>query len=223
MSLFDFDKALFQKIRCVYDEVIFGSPDEAFKINASMHGGRVVMPFVSVWRLSNFDISRPTYNDPRVRDGAHIRFGSGVEAPVRHARALPVTLYYQIDVYSNKRTTCDGIAAELALFMMEYPWVDVRTPVDGITKGLLQQHAVTLNDSISDNTSISDFEDTGRIYRLTLDATIPEALIYRIDRTNAKLVEKVLVDIKEYAIPDPNKIIEQYEFIGVLEDEETTP
>ncbi len=193
ISLLFYDKAVFSKIQGVYPEVIFGSPDEAFKINAGQHDGRVLMPFISVWRLPEFSINRTSYNDTRVRMGSPVRMGIQADSPVRNARGVPVMLTYQIDVYSNKRAICDGIAAELLLNLLETPYVDVR--IEGIPDGMTQQFEMTISDNVSDNSSISEFEDTGRIYRLTIEGILNDAIIYRIDKFDSKLVEKVLVDI----------------------------
>jgi hypothetical protein len=172
--------------------VIFASPDEAFKINASQHGGQVLMPFVSVWRMPEFAINRAQYNDVRVRYGESLRLA---DSNIRKARGVPVTLTYQIDVYSNKRITCDGIASELLLNFLESPFVNVRFNFFGVT--FEQQFEMVTSDNVSDNTNISDFEDTGRIYRLTIEVLLSEAIIYRVDGFDSKLVEKVLVDIKD--------------------------
>jgi hypothetical protein len=212
MSLLLYDKAIFKKLVGVYDEVIFGSPDEAFRINASKNDGRVLMPFISVWRLNDFSINRVVYNDKRVRDGARIRMGNDLNSPIRFSRGIPVMLTYQIDVYSNKRITCDGIASELVLALSENPYVDVIVEgVDG--RSFTQQFGIVISDSIVDNTSISDFEDTNRIYRLTVEVVINEAIIYRIDKYNSKLVEKVLVDIGMEDLGS-EKILETYNSMG---------
>jgi hypothetical protein len=191
MSLIYYDKALYNKICGVYEEVIFSSPEEAFKTNAGQHDGRVLMPFISCWRLPEFSINRTTYNDVRVRKGSGIRLGEAANSPSRNIKGVPVTLTYQIDIYSNKRVTCDGIAAELLLLMLESPYIDVVIPEINLT----QQFELVISDNVNDNTSISEFEDTGRIYRLTIEAILNDAIIYRINKYDSKLVEKVLVDI----------------------------
>jgi len=214
ISLYDYDKAMYVKICGTYDEVIFASPDEAFKINAFQHDGRVIMPFISVYRLAEFAINRITYSDVRVRDGAPTRLGNSMSSPLRKARGVPVTLTYQMDVYSNKRATCDGIAAELLLNLLEYPFVDVNIAIEGVEGGMKQQFEFTVTDNVTDNTSISEFEDAGRIFRLTIEVVLNDAIIYRIDKTNVKLVEKVLIDIKDLLT---DTTIEQYIVTGVDE------
>jgi hypothetical protein len=212
MSLLNYDKALFGKITGVYDEVIFASPDESFKQNALKNDGRVLLPFISVWRLPEFTINRQTYNDSRVRQGSTLRLGTEANSPLRAARGVPVTLTYQLDVYSNKRTTCDGIASELILHLLEHPYINVN--IDGLDRNFVQQFEIIVSDSVNDNTSVSEFEDTGRIYRLTLEITLNDAVIYRIDRHDNKQVEKVLVDIVDI---DTNNVMESHIDVGAIE------
>jgi hypothetical protein len=205
ISLLDYDKALFDKIKGIYDEVIFASPDEAFKINASQHDGRVLMPFISVWRLPEFAINRMTYNDSRVRAGDRLRF---VDNTQKNLRGVPVTLTYQVDIYSNKRNSCDGITSELVLHLLENPYVNVC--FGGGEEPFVQQFELVVSDNINDNTNISDFEDTGRSYRLTVEAVFNEAIIYRVDKDYAPLVEKVLVDIRDL---DTTNLVQHFEVI----------
>lgn len=190
----------------VYDEVFFSSPDEAFKTNASSHDGKVLLPFISCWRLPEFSINRTTYNDMRVRKGHEIRTPN---ISSRNVRGVPVTLTYQIDIYSNKRLTCDGIAAELLLQLLENPFLNADIPDIGI-----QQFELVISDNVGDNTSISEFEDTGRIYRLTIEAILNDAIIYRIDKYDTKLVEKILVDIGDL---NTGNILETYIDEGIVE------
>jgi hypothetical protein len=210
MSLLNYDKAVYSKVLGIYDEVIFASPDEAFKTNASKHDGRVLMPFISVWRLPEFSINRITYNDTRVRLGDTMRMTDNNK---RRSAGVPVALTYQIDIYSNKRSTCDGIAAELLLHLLQTPYVDVFFDFDGVS--MTHQFEFTVTDNVTDNTNISDFEDTGRIYRLTIEIILNDAIIYKVDRFDSKLVEKVLVDIRDI------KLGELYDHFEVeLEEQE---
>jgi hypothetical protein len=199
---------MYKKIQGVYDEVFFASPEEAFKINAKQNDGKVVMPFISVWRLPDFTINRPTINDPRIRIGAVYRVNDDMNSPTKNVRGVPVELRYQIDVYATKRQLCDGLTAELLLYLLEYPYVDINVEE---WEGFVAQVAVNVSDSVTDNTSISEFEDSGRIYRLTIEVLISEAIIYRIDRFTKSVIEKVYVNILDI---DTEDIYDEYEGVA---------
>lgn len=207
ISLLYYDKAIYKKLHDLYDEVYFASPEEAFKVNAKRHEGRVLLPFISVWRLPDFNINRAMYNDIRVRKGptSVTRSAGRAEYPNSEVemRGLPVTLNYQIDVYATKREVCDGLTAEIVLEMFETPYVNVL--VESMGEGYTVQFNVDIEDGISDNTSISEFEDTNRFYRLSLTIVLTEALIYRISKSKG-VFDKVEVSFSDF---DANSLLDE--------------
>lgn len=182
-SLLQYDKGVFQKMKALYDEVYFAAPEEAMKVNAKAHKGKVMMPFIAVWRMPDFTVNREMYNDSYVRRGpTRMTKGKDLEYPNRKVQmhGIPVSLQYQVDVYATKRDVCDGLMAEIVLEMYENPWVNVKQSDMG---DFIQQFNLDIDDSITDNTSISEFEDTNRFYRLTATLNMQEAVIYRISNT----------------------------------------
>ena len=191
-TLLCYDRAVFKKIHKLYDEVIYAAPEECFKVNAKAHKGRVLLPFISLWRMPDFSVNRDMYNDSYVRKGPRRMSSSNTEFPNQYVQmhGLPVTLQYQLDVYATKRDVCDGLMAEIVLEMYENPWVDVEQK--GMGDNWIQQFNIDIDDNISDNTSISEFDESNRFYRLTATLEMPEALIHRIDRSKPS-IEKVEV------------------------------
>lgn len=181
-SLLAYDKSVYDKIHALYDEVIFGSPDEIFKINAKNHKGKVLMPFIGLWRVPDFSVNRELFNDSYVRYGpvrSTIGTPKNLEYPNQKVsmQGIPVSLQYQVDIYSIKRDYCDGLAAELMLEFFQNPWVNVIQKDMG---DFVQQFNIDMEDSVVDNTSISEFDETNRFYRLTITLNMPSAVIYKI-------------------------------------------
>lgn len=191
-SLLAYDKAVFDKVKVLYDETIFAAPEDHFSVNAKRHKGKVLMPFIGLWRLPDFTVNRELYNDSYVRRGPvrpTIGNRPNLEYPNQRVnmQGIPVSLQYQLDVYAIKRDHCDGLAAELTLEFFQNPWVNVHQPDMG---DFIQQFNLDLEDSIVDNTSISEFDETNRFYRLTLTLNMPSAVIYKIsDMTTIDRVE----------------------------------
>lgn len=182
-SLLQYDKGVFQKMKALYDEVYFAAPEEVMKVNAKAHKGKVMMPFIAVWRMPDFTVNREMYNDSYVRRGpTRMTKGKDIEYPNKKVQmhGIPVSLQYQVDVYATRRDVCDGLMAEIILEMYENPWVNVKQSDMG---DFIQQFNLDIDDSITDNTSISEFEDTNRFYRLTATLNMQEAVIYRISNT----------------------------------------
>lgn len=203
MSLMYYDIAMLKKVKALYPETFFAAPEEIFGMNAKNHGGtKVVMPMIGVYRMPDISINTAYYNDMQVRNGVvglrnthrNIEFpGNDVASHI-----LPVSLQYQIDVYSIKREICDGLAAELALEFYENPWVNVNLKC--VSEECVQQFSVRIDESLSDNTSISEFDDTGRFYRLTLTVNIDQAYLFRVDKT--WVIETVEVDYDSLEIEE---------------------
>lgn len=191
-NLLAYDRSVFNKIHSLYDEVFFAAPEEVFKANAKSHRGKIMMPFIGLWRLPDFSVDKTTYNDSYVRKGPiRATRGSGVEYPNQKVamHGLPVSLQYQVDIYAIQREVCDGLASELLLEMYENPWVDVTLPDMG---DFVQQFNIDVDDNVTDNSSITEFDETNRFYRLTLTLNMPSAVIYRIGKMNK--IEKAEID-----------------------------
>lgn len=183
--LYQYDKAMYDRIHSLYDEVYYGSQDEIFKVNAKAHRGKVVLPFIGIWRVPDFSINPDYHNDSFLRRGWGLQSATnspGIEYAGKRVNmhGLPVTLQYQIDIYATKRDVCDGLTAELVMEFKEKPWINVQLMDIGEH---IQQFNLDLDDSISDNTDISGFDETNRFYRLTLTLEITSAVIYRAGKS----------------------------------------
>ena len=112
---------------------------------------------------------------------------------------LPVTLEYQIDIYATKRDVCDGLTAELLMYLRENPWINVQIMDMG---KVVVQFNLEVDESVTDNTDIMGFDETNRMYRLSLTVRYPEAVIYRIDEY--RRVEEIEIEYEalDNIIPD---------------------
>lgn len=195
MSLMYYDIAMTKRVKNLYPETYFAAPEEIFSMNAKNHGGtKIVMPMLGVYRLPDFSINPSYHNEPQTRFGVPLLVGQhkNPEFPNKPVAShmVPVSLQYQIDVYSVKREVCDGLAAELIMEFLEDPWVDVN--IKSIGDDYVQKFSIKLEDSVSDNTSLTEFDETGRFYRLTLTLNIEQAYLTRIDKT--MVIDTVEVD-----------------------------
>ena len=118
--LYQYDRAVFDLIHSLYDEVYFCSPEEVMSRNAKKHSGKVLLPFIAVWRLPDFSLNLDMANDSFLRRGYRVTSSDGrIEHPNQRVtmHGLPVTLSYNIDVYATKRDVCDGITSELLMYL----------------------------------------------------------------------------------------------------------
>lgn len=195
--LFPYDRAVFDRVHSLYDEVVFSSPEEALKVNAKLHQGKVVLPFIAVWRLPDFSINTDMYNDSFTRTGftflktKNLTNRNKTEDRRVAMYGLPVTLSYQIDIYSTKRDVCDGLTSELLMEFKQRPYLNVQIHDMGETS---VQFNIDLDESVTDNTDISGFNENNRLYRLTITINLTEAVIYKID--DYSKVDKVYIDFR---------------------------
>ena len=202
--LFQYDKAVYDLIHSLFDRVYYGSPDEIFSINAKRNGGKVLLPFISVYRLPDFSLDMA--NDSFLRTGwiSNSTKTKGIEFPNQKValHGLPVTLEYQIEVYATKRDVCDGLIAELLLYLRSHPYVDVQIMDMG---DKLLQFNFDLQDSVVDNTDITGFDESGRMYRMTITAEITEAVIFLVTDIGAE-IDTVEVEFKDLEGMEPIEV-----------------
>lgn len=192
--LMQYDKGIYKMVHDLYSETVYAPPEECFKVQAKRHKGKVVLPMIAIWRLADFNLNLEMYNDLLTRQGILGRTRGEAEFPNQRVAAhmLPVTLQYQIDVYATRRDVCDGIVSELLIEFKERPHFKAYIQDMG-DKSVKVEYDFLIDESVVDNTSITDFEEAGRIYRLTLTGNVPSAVIYRIDTFDK--IDKVEVDV----------------------------
>ena len=196
--LFQYDKAIFKMLKKLYDEVYYvDTYENAFKLNAKAHQGKVVLPMISVYRLGDYSIAMEAYNDWAVRQGFHSNVMGRAEFPNQRvaAHTLPVTLQYQIDVWATRRDVVDGLTAELLMEFKEHPHFSANIQDLGLQAPKVEFDFL-IDENVTDNSGITEFEDTGRYYRLTLTGTVPMAAIFRIDIFNR--IEKETITFTDF-------------------------
>ena len=195
--LMQYDKGIYRKVHDLWPETVFDAPEHCFQTQAKRHKGKVVLPMISIWRLGDFEINLDMYNDMMVRQGAIGRTVGKAEFPNQRiaAHGLPVNLQYQIDVYATRRDVCDGIVAELLIEFKERPYFTAHIQDSG-DLNVDVEFDLLIDDNVVDNTSITDFEELGRLYRLTITGIVPSAVIFRIDTFND--IHKVPFDVEEF-------------------------
>ena len=211
--LFPYDKAIFKMLKQLFDEVYYvDTYENALQVNAKAHEGKILMPFISLYRLGDYSIALEAYNDWAVRSGYRNTVQGKAEFEDKRIamHTLPVTLQYQIDVWATRRDVVDGITAELLMEFKEHPHFKAKIQDMG-QEQTLTEFDFLIDDSVVDNSGITEFEDTGRFYRLTLTGTVPMAAIFRVDvfsRIDKQIVEisDIKKEVEKEKLPYTNKI-----------------
>ena len=197
--LFPFDKCVYKMLKSLYDEVyVIDTFENAFQINAKAHSGKIVLPMITVYRLADYTIAKDMINDVAVRSGYRTTVQGKAEFENRRIarHVLPVTLTYQIDIWATRRDVAEGITAELLMEFNERPHVSAKLQDMG-TESTPVEFDFQVDDNVVDNSSITEFDDTGRFYRLTLNGIIPSAMISRVDIFSR--IDKETIDFKDFS------------------------
>ena len=196
--LFPFDKAVYRKLKSLYDEVYAVDAAESFfSMNAKAHSGKIILPAISVYRLADYSIARDMTNDWVIRSGYRNTVKGDAEFTDKRIgmHILPVTLTYQIDIWATRRDVAEGITAELLLEFCENPHMKVDIQDMG-TDAIPVEFDFLVEDNVVDNSSVTEFDDSGRFYRLTLNGTVPYAMICRVDVF--KRINKEVITFEEF-------------------------
>lgn len=220
-AMYPYDVGIFQMLKGLIDECFFvDTYENAFQVNAKAHEGKIILPMISVYRLGDFNIATDMLNDQATRLGYSRMTQGRAEFSNQMVRvhSLPVTLQYQIDVWATRRDVCDGIAAELMIEFREHPHFTVNIPDLGDEKHPIE-FDFQIDDNVADNTSITDFGDSGRFYRLTLTGNVPSALITRVDTFHRIDYVEIETKVSQDSLGNKIYIISDDEDTEVIEDE----
>ena len=183
MSLQRYDEAIRDKITNVYENTVFSDSAEAFKTSAEGLGeGEVLLPLISIYRIGN-PLNLGAYEtDSATKKG---RFDPHLSSRVK---TFPITMLYQIDIWSDRKVEVDGIWRELVHFLYVDPVLQV--PLEGLS--LPEDFTLRLLDT-DDTSDVSEFSDRGRLYRQTLNIEIANAKL--LFTSEVPLVESIPVRV----------------------------
>lgn len=184
MSLKRYDEALLYKLKSVFENSVAADQDTAL-YKSSDDKAIVKLPLISFYRTNNPVNTEMFGNDSLNRRG---RFVIPLESSVK---VLPINIFYQIDIWSDRREEVDDIWRELIQFFLEEPEIDVQF------EGLGEYESFPLKIVDTDNTSdITAFSDRGRLYRQTINMEVPQAKLLFLEGKNlVKSIPIRMVDL----------------------------
>ncbi len=151
-----YDNSMINKLKEVFPNVVYAPTDKALSIATDDKKGNISLPLISVYRLSqNLDSSR---SYPEAWQGRlHNRVDSANSQ--LFTQSLPLTLTYQIDIWSTKRIESDSIYVELLFYLIDKPNLTIDIP--NIT---VEDFSLNITETDSD-IDMESFSEKGRLYR----------------------------------------------------------
>lgn len=179
MSVYLYDEALINRIRTVIQDkkVHIITPEKMFTKSNDKHDAPK-FPAVSIYRPSyNLSTLRRTITGYRVGQSDY----DEVSARIYSTKTLPISINYQVDVWTRKREQNDEFVRELLWFFTLFPQHKIIITYEDF------ERAITFNaflgEEIIDNSDINNFENYGQYYRSTFNLTVDEAQLFMVDTT----------------------------------------
>lgn len=184
MSLIAYDQALLDYLKgaLAFDNIINASEDSAFNESVGddlidgkshRHDANVKFPLVSFWRTSCSLAQVGGGNFMQRRTGRLVDKDKETCNGVRW-RSLPISLSYQITIWSDKLEETDDIFRELIMYLVtDNPHISIQ--LEGMIKP--QQFMLEVTDTDS-GTDPSSFDDKGKIYTQHILVDVTEAQLF---------------------------------------------
>lgn len=203
MSVALYDQAVKQTIqRWILDPnlTVLG-PDETkrlFQYKADKNDDRpLTLPLIAIGRERDIDI-QITAKRPMSHSGKVFNSDGKVSD---HLNAVPITLRYQIDIYTRYQEEADEYIRNFVFQIINYPAMEIQIPYNG--SNLEYTSYMSLVNQITDNSDVAERLIPGQFTRMTLRIQLSDAYLFSYNRQS---VPKVLLldDIADSEILDGN-------------------
>lgn len=200
MSFYLYDKAIADKIKSwVLDpHLTILYPDQTsrfFNQTADEQKDKISLPLIAISRDRDIDIQLPVsrYAEKTGKIFSADRYKAG---SLRH---IPMTINYQIDIYTRYRQEADEYVRNFVYNIIDYPTLKITIPY--YDTGLESTSFMELDSRIQDNSDIPERLVPGQFTRMTLNVTLKDAQLYAYEiKEIPKVVSaeiKASLDIKE--------------------------
>lgn len=199
VSVYAYDKSIVEDFKArfksdktknkVNNTVQIGPLNQMFNILGTLDKDNVIMPFIGLQRLNwQLNLDRQGYQT-FIGEKVFTRIGPQNEKIQVRAQVIPITINYQLSVYSVDRVTNDALIRELLFYYHLRPSL-----LAYIGHGLDIAHKFNIyfNSDIEDNSDIAEHINNGTYFRQDLTFYTDDAYLWRANYQN--LVE-VIPDI----------------------------
>lgn len=149
------------------------SAEKAFTKAGSINDN-VKLPLVTVWRpgYSFYDMTDTMAATFR---GAPAKV-SDDQTSITSLQYLPLHIDYQLDVFTRTREENDELVREIVWYFRLYPQIKITVPY-GLNMPITFN--IFFNSEVTDNSELTEFENTGQYYRSTLSMYTDEGKLFK--------------------------------------------
>lgn len=212
MSVALYDQAVKQTIqRWILDPnlTVLG-PDETkrlFQYKADKTNDKpLTLPLIAIGRDRDIDIQL-TAKRPMTHLGKVFNADSKVSD---HLNAVPITLKYQIDIYTRYQEEADEYVRNFIFQIINYPKMEIKIPYNGSNIDYISY--MSLANQITDNSDIAERLIPGQFTRMTLRIQLNDAYLFSYNKQSipkivATLVSDGSIEVTEAEIAAENETI----------------
>lgn len=195
MSVALYDRAVKDKIASwIMDPnlVVLG-PDEVkrlFQQRADKSNDKpLTLPLIAIGRDRDIDI-QITAKRPLTHSGKVFNADSKA---ADHLNAIPITIKYQIDIYTRYQEEADEYIRNFVFQIINYPKLDLDIPYNGSNLGY--QSYMSLTNQITDNSDVAERLIPGQFTRMTLRIELKDAYLFSYNRKNIPQIVASELDV----------------------------
>ena len=198
MSVNLYDEALVRKVRnWVKDKnVTILSPDDSsrlFNFEAMVsEKDKLQLPLISITRDRQIDV-RLTGKRP---DTSYGRVFNSENGRTDHLNSVPITLTYQIDIYTKYEAECLEYVRNFVFNIINYPKLVIDIPYND--SQLKQASYMSLQPAILNNSDIPERVVAGQFYRYAIGFKLKDAYLYSYNVKDIPQVEAGVDIASEY-------------------------
>lgn len=222
IGVYAYDMALVKDLRTRFNlkkdgtpktnnNVYITSAENVFNIIGDLENDTIQFPLISLtrvgWSLSD---QKP---EMMTKAGMLDSIKQGVEdEKLKQIRlqALPITINYQLDVWTRTRIDNDALTRDLIWYYTLNPQLLVDIP-----HGLDIQHVfnVFFENDVEDNSDIVEHQNRGQFFRQTLGLYVDDAYLWRSSVKNITTINETKFEIYDGDLPTDinDKLYESYE------------
>lgn len=192
VSVYAYDRALVTDLKARFSKspvkdstvnsiVQIGPAEQMYNIVGQLNGDRPILPFVSLQRLNwQLNLDRQGYQT-FIGDQVYTRLASDNKPQEVRAQVIPITINWQLSVWTADRITNDALVREILWYYHLRPSLLVY-----VQHGLNIAHKFNIyfNSGIEDNSDIANHINNGTYFRQDLSLYSDDTYLWKANYVN---------------------------------------
>lgn len=142
----------------------------------------IELPLITLKRPGGFTVLQ-TGARPLMKSGARLFSNSEV---TKNLRAIPISIPYQIDIYTRYQDEADEYARNIVYNIINYPRLDIKIPY--YDENYIHYSNIHMNGEVEDTSDIPERLVSGQFTRMTIQIVVDDAYLFDIKYNKTKKI-----------------------------------